>query len=442
MVIDKNLIIHKQKLLIKYFTILSLIILTVELISIALGYFNINENIDMLYSITSKYINLDKYINIGGNIYTALYLINKLINILLIIMYNTIVILLLSISRLVLNNTNKINIIVSKIINTVALIILLIISLVIVLNDINSISIANNLDIIVSVIKVFRKIAEIFVYLLQSYIIIRYTYLKTNGGNEMRKSTLVIFTIILALLATGCSNESSGTYDKMSKSELISKINELNTDIALKENEVKKFKTMMGLSDGDNYGTPGVSIMNDGSGNLNFTTYDSKMIFPETFKFPGALEMSANPKISLSGVLELTPNQNWLSRIGGNCVELEHSSGISGIIKVGSQVGNDYISPDDLKVKVIGPWFEQVTNATVSYQDIFLDDKAWGAQADTSIYIDNEEAQLKCGMFYIGSYSVTYVFTYRSSERDSNKDEVINNIINSMKLTNLKVSVK
>lgn len=256
----------------------------------------------------------------------------------------------------------------------------------------------------------------------------------------MKKLAIISIMLTMILTLEGCSD--GGSYDSMSKDELINEIGLLTLQLQEKDSTIETLQSALGISNNSGDVSPGISSMNDGSGNLTFNTYDSKMIFPDTFEFPNSEELIADPKVSLSGILDITPNSNWLTRVGGTSIELEHSTGISGLIKVGQLYTNDYYSSGDIQVNVLKPWFDQVTNASVSYQEIFVDNTVWGSQANTSIFIDEEPAQLKCGMFYIGDYSVTYIFTYRSDVKDANKDEVITNLINSMKIVGLKVSVK
>lgn len=255
------------------------------------------------------------------------------------------------------------------------------------------------------------------------------------------KKGIVLSAIVgtTALSLVGCGGEDK-SYEDMSKDELISEIYSLEDKNSALFSENAKYKNMLEVLDSSGSTAPSISAMNDGSGNLTFNTYDSKMIFPSTFVYPETTEISANTKIVLSDNFSVSPSNGWITKLNGASLELEHANGVSGLIKVG-HVDNVYENvTTTFKDEVMKPWFSAITKENVIYSDIFVNNRMWGTQAKTPIYIDGEDAYLKAGMYAVGNYSVQYVFVYRGSN-DAAKDEIIDTLLNSMTLLGLEVSI-
>lgn len=250
-------------------------------------------------------------------------------------------------------------------------------------------------------------------------------------------TTATIMSLTLVTL-TGCKNKDPLSYEEMDKEQLVEELYAMDNkyDTIFKENE--KYKDMLKVLDSSGSTAPSISVMNDGSGHLTFNTYDSKMIFPNTFVYPGTVEISANTKIVLADQFSISPTNGWITKLNGASLELEHSSGISGLIKVGS-IDELYVT-GSFREDILQPWFKDISTDTVVYSDIFVNNKMWGGQAKAPIYIDEELAYLKAGMYGLGKYSVQYVFVYRGAN-DPGKDELVDSLLNTMELLNLDVSV-
>lgn len=257
--------------------------------------------------------------------------------------------------------------------------------------------------------------------------------------NKNKKSyILALVGLITALAITGCGDNEDKEYKDMSKEELIEVIGELESKNSKLFSDNANYKKTLEVLSSTGSTSPSISVMSDGSGNLTFNTYDSKMIFPSTFVYPDTTEISANTSIVLSDNFSVSPSSGWITKLNGASLELEHSNGVSGLIKVG-QIKKLY-DANKIKEDAVMPWFEGITKETVVYSDIFVNKRMWGTQAKTPIYIDGEKAYLKAGMFGLGNYSVQYVFVYRG-ENDASKDEIVDAVLNSMKLLGLEVSI-
>ena len=147
----------------------------------------------------------------------------------------------------------------------------------------------------------------------------------------------------------------------------------------------------------------------------------------------------------MSGV-SIEAGSNWIVKAGTASLDLEHSSGISGTIKVGRQ--SFLYTDESLKNDVLGPWFRGLPPSTVTYTTININgSNAYGCQAVTPTLIDSENAYLRCGMFANSADAsgkgkcVTYIFVYRG-DKDPSKDEAIMNLLNSIKIDGASVLVE
>lgn len=249
---------------------------------------------------------------------------------------------------------------------------------------------------------------------------------------------LVLCLTASMLVACGKEETTEKTFEEMDKKELIAKANELQTDY---NNSLLKAADLQATLDSINAydsSQPAIFAMNDEANNLTFNSYDAKMIFPEAFKYPDAIETAGTSNIEIAPNISFQTNGNWVVKLNGATVELEHVSGINAMFKVGEIY--QLIPNETLKETVIKPWFSQITTQNVKYSDIFLNGVAWGTQAQTSIFIDTEPAYMRCGMLGFGNYSLTYVFVYRG-EQDANKDESIKSILNTVKVSSQPLTV-
>lgn len=249
---------------------------------------------------------------------------------------------------------------------------------------------------------------------------------------------VLTITLIIATLFTGCKKEDDESYESMSKDELISEINNLLDERNSLLVENSKYKSTLNSIDSFKSSAPAISAMKDGSGNLTFTTYDSTMIFPSSFAYPETCEISGNSSISIVPNITIVPTDNWICKLNGATLQLEHTTGISGTVKVG-QISKLY-DKEKLQSDVMSPWFSGITSGSVMYSNIFMKGISWGTQAQTKIFIDEEPAYLKCGMIGFGNYSVIYTFVYRG-EQDQTKDESVDLLINSLNILGQDVTV-
>lgn len=254
----------------------------------------------------------------------------------------------------------------------------------------------------------------------------------------MKKKILSLLLVMTTLLS-GCGEKvTDPKFAGMSVNEIIAQYNSIESmynDLAAEYNTLSKTYESFTMDGAD----LAIGSVGDGSGNLTFNSVDSKIIFPETFKYPNSEAVSASGKINIINNLSIVPSQNWICKLVGSNLELEHTSGISGIVKVGKI--SQQFDNTQLKTEVLEPWLASLPKELIDYKDVFVNGIGSGAQATTPTMIDSEDSFLRCGMFSYSNYTVTYVFVYRS-EQDANKDESIVNLLNTIEIEGNKVTVE
>lgn len=258
----------------------------------------------------------------------------------------------------------------------------------------------------------------------------------------MRKRKAISVTLLLSILTvslSGCGKSSDNPIDSMSKSELREAYYNLESGYQQLQGQFDSLNTMYQALSTEEQPIAPISMSGDGTGRYTFTSVDSKIIFPAAFQYPGTQAIQADGSINVVDNVEITPGSNWITKLNGATLEMEHSSGISATIKVGG-VTESY-DKSLLQSEVLEQWFVNIPESQVAYKNIFIDGTMFGVQATTPTMIDSEVAFLRCGMLAYGDYSVTYIFVYRG-EQDVTKDESIVNVINTIKVMNNGINVE
>lgn len=254
-------------------------------------------------------------------------------------------------------------------------------------------------------------------------------------------STILVIALGISLL-TGCGGgTSNGSSDEtnplqdlnsMSKSQLLEYSTTLREQYYDLSDKYDQAESALDALNNDGQASESITTAGDGSGRFTFNSLDNKIIFKSDFTYPNSSPILPNGKVDITSDVGISPSSTWISRINGSSLEVENASNnISGTIKV-NQI-EEQMLVDELQSSVIEPWVETIAYSAIIYKDIFIEDSAFGKQAETPILIDNQDAYLICGMVAFGSYAVTYVFVYRGAQ-DKTKSELITNMLNTISI--------
>lgn len=278
----------------------------------------------------------------------------------------------------------------------------------------------------------------------------------------MRKKILSL-CVTVALVCTGCGDK--GDTIKLDESQIQANEAEQITEISIedpleklsKEELVEAVHTMekqleAAYIDGDTakakldaltkqeISTEDIKAVGNGSKEgETVTSFNNRILFENPLAYPGATEAANNGSVNISEKVKIKPSSNWILKLGSASLDLEHTSGISGSIKVGNI--EEVYDKDKLIEDVMSPCFKNFPEGKVEYKSIFLDDICWGVQGSLGLLIDNEESELICGVLGFGDISLIYTFCYKG-EQSEEKDEAISLILNSVEVNGQKLRVE
>ena len=248
--------------------------------------------------------------------------------------------------------------------------------------------------------------------------------------NKRRFLLFLISIISATIILSGCNG--SNTEDELmnkSKEELVQLVRGKESQINSDQERIAELEGMLqGLGIESNK-TPAISEFKDGTGRTTFNSIDGKIIFPVPFQYPESTQSPNTSSVNIASGINIKPTNNWLLKLDGTRLYLEHTSGIVGEVYVATISKSVAIS--ELQSTVISPFFKDFPPYEVSYSKIFLNEAWSGIQADTKTNIDEKESKLKCGMITSGYTQISYMFLY-NGVRDSSKDEMITTLLNTI----------
>jgi len=266
---------------------------------------------------------------------------------------------------------------------------------------------------------------------------------------RVRKAvSLLVAMIVSTFILTGCADNTSDSDERFngkSREDIKQLYLGLADEYTKLYNQYNDLQAVYGGIQSESIPSAAIGVAGDGSGRFTFYSVDSKIIFPSTFEYPGSTQNPSDGSVSIVNGVSIEPGSNWVLKTGTATLELEHTSGISGTIKVGRQ--SFLYSAESLQNDVLAPWFKGLPPSDVTYSTINVNGaNAYGCQATTPTLIDSESAYLRCGMLgnSVGEGEgkcITYIFVYRGS-KDPTKDEAIANLLNTIKIDGATVLVE
>lgn len=261
---------------------------------------------------------------------------------------------------------------------------------------------------------------------------------------KTRIIAVMLLTVTLVGTLTACQKDPDRDplLDE-SKQTLVDMINsdaEQMTELIERVNELEELQRQVTEEKGP---TSAIVEMDSGlnAGKKTFTTVNDIFQLPIDFMYPGSTQAPNTASINISEAVSITPTPNWYVRLTGTTLEVSHSSNIAGTISVG------YLDREARKTLAadLDPAMDEMLTAMNVYSKLpsklFISGTQYGVDNISTIFVDEKETVLRCGILGYSDISIQYMFTY-AGERDSSKDEVILSLIKTLKVFNNELSVE
>lgn len=248
----------------------------------------------------------------------------------------------------------------------------------------------------------------------------------------MLASTLVV--------ASGCS-KSDDPLMAESKESLVNMVNEMNTELNDNYTRIAELEELLKGVQGEESPEAGIVEIGDGTGRLTFTSVNDTIKLPVEFVYPGSQQAPSTSSVNISEAISIRPTSNWTVKVSGTKIELYHSSGVSGVITVGTLDREAQKTQAADLQEHLNTFFSKLPPETIKYNRIYLDDYWCGMDAISHTFIDSADAMIRCGLFGYGEVSGQYMFVYTGSQ-DAAKDEVILSLVKTMKVWNSNISIQ
>lgn len=250
-------------------------------------------------------------------------------------------------------------------------------------------------------------------------------------NKHKRICTLIIATCCLMTTLSGCNKETD-PLSSLSKDELIAKVNSIQAELDGSYTLIEELQDKMkGIIDTEE-DTAGITEFSDNSGRLTLQSVDDKVTLPQPFEYPASTQTYNASTISLTDSVYIKPSANWVVRLSGTQIDFYHSeSDISGIIKIGQRDMTQKTPLVEEITNTILTFFESMPQTTVRTSKIYLEQNWLGTDASASTFIDEAEAEIRCGMVGISNTNITYMFVY-GGQQDYGKDELIVTLLQTM----------
>lgn len=165
----------------------------------------------------------------------------------------------------------------------------------------------------------------------------------------------------------------------------------------------------------------------EGSKVLEFKYIDDKLILPNKLQLPFSFEDVNNSHVMVGSMFKFKPSSNWVSRLEGTTLHLNHPSKIRGVIK---SVGSKERVEEGAMKDIIQPFFADFPSTTINYRSLFVDDYTTGIMARADIQVEGKKHMLSAGFVTLGEYGLLFSFEFED-DGSGTQEELIDLLLSS-----------
>lgn len=140
-----------------------------------------------------------------------------------------------------------------------------------------------------------------------------------------------------------------------------------------------------------------------------FVTIDGNYVFPDTIDVPGATADAAKTFIQVGSRFKFTPSNNWVVKLGGSQIDLQHPAKVYGTIKA---LNVDDIVQIDVINEELKSFYSQWTSTSVTYKKAFIDDSNVGMLSYATTTFNDKPTGVVNGIIQRGDAAFSFIFVY------------------------------
>lgn len=166
----------------------------------------------------------------------------------------------------------------------------------------------------------------------------------------------------------------------------------------------------------------------EGSNTYAFETIEGKIKFPNKLTIDETQNDANTSYIQVGSTFKYKPSDNWVVRMKGSTMELNHSARIWGNIKSVTYDG-ERLDEAVMKAKLQG-FFNKFPKTTIEYRKIYMEENVVGMLAKANITVDKKPHVVNVGFLTRGETGQLYLFDYED-DQSGVQQELVNLLISS-----------
>lgn len=144
-----------------------------------------------------------------------------------------------------------------------------------------------------------------------------------------------------------------------------------------------------------------------------FVTIENAINFPNTLHYPESTEDINNSNVMVGSRYQYSPSSNWLVRVNGTTLELNHPAKIWGKIK--AFTSQTEILEEEMKAN-LQSFFTGFPATNIEYRRIYIDERISGMIATAPITVDGKKHVVTVGFAIRSELGQLYMFNYEDNE--------------------------
>lgn len=255
-----------------------------------------------------------------------------------------------------------------------------------------------------------------------------------------RAVSILVLCSMLMVTVAGCGSGNKDPLMSESKETLVNTIREYEQQIVADSDTINELQGKLDSSKEVNNVGETISEFSDGTGRMTLHSFDQIIELPTPFTTPFSTQAPNNTSVIIGDSLTIKPSENWVLGLSGTIINMEHTSGISGIINTRAldttlgKLDNDgiaaYLGEEFIKT------IPQADSAQPTLSKVYVGNNHLGYSLSTSTYVDEENGQMLCGIIKLSTKLTMQFMFYYPGDKDAAKDELIVSLLSTIKQGN------